>query len=132
MERTIQERFEQQLLKMRDRLLREIDSSEQALREDVSTPGDTSSVPTHPADSNAEGIAAEIAIAQNEEHLLEEVEQALARIEHGTYGTCESCGEAIGEARLEAVPYARRCIKCARQDDHQPERPKRGEPRRFR
>jgi len=44
---------------------------------------------------------------------LGEIEQALARIAAGTYGTCEACGEAIAPARLEAVPEAVRCIDCA-------------------
>lgn len=38
---------------------------------------------------------------------------ALERIENGTYGACDSCGEAIGEARLHAVPEATRCLGCA-------------------
>lgn len=44
---------------------------------------------------------------------LAEVEDALARLEAGTYGTCASCGEAIGEDRLEAMPAASRCFSCA-------------------
>ena len=37
---------------------------------------------------------------------------ALKRIEAGTYGECETCGEPIGEKRLQALPYAAQCIKC--------------------
>jgi RNA polymerase-binding transcription factor DksA len=44
---------------------------------------------------------------------LEEVEEALAKIEAGTYGRCEDCGAEIGEARLEAHPSAKLCIACA-------------------
>lgn len=44
---------------------------------------------------------------------LAEVEHALAKIEAGTYGICESCGKPIAEARLEAKPAARHCIDCA-------------------
>jgi DnaK suppressor protein len=44
---------------------------------------------------------------------LREVDDALAKFDAGTYGTCESCGEQIGEARLEAMPSARLCITCA-------------------
>jgi len=46
---------------------------------------------------------------------LSDVEAALGRLEAGTYGTCETCGSAISEARLEAVPQARQCISCATQ-----------------
>jgi DnaK suppressor protein len=45
--------------------------------------------------------------------LLGEVEEALARLRQGEYGRCEVCGGAIGAARLEAVPWAGRCISCA-------------------
>ncbi|MDX1733523.1 MAG: TraR/DksA C4-type zinc finger protein [Halioglobus sp.] len=41
------------------------------------------------------------------------IQSALERIENGTYGVCESCGEDIGEARLTAVPEATRCMSCA-------------------
>ena len=44
---------------------------------------------------------------------LDEVDAALARLDAGTYGTCEACGDPIGEGRLEARPAARTCIRCA-------------------
>lgn len=44
---------------------------------------------------------------------LAEVEDALAKLDDGTYGSCESCGQPIPEARLEAMPAARLCIACA-------------------
>ena len=44
---------------------------------------------------------------------LEEIERTLAKIEDGTYGLCETCGEPIPPARLEAVPTARFCIAHA-------------------
>ncbi|MBM3675409.1 MAG: TraR/DksA family transcriptional regulator [Actinobacteria bacterium] len=44
---------------------------------------------------------------------LRDVEAALAKMDGGTYGPCESCGEQIPDARLEAMPSARYCIACA-------------------
>ena len=44
---------------------------------------------------------------------LQEIDDALAKIEAGTYGQCESCGGPISDARLEAKPAARLCIQCA-------------------
>ena len=44
---------------------------------------------------------------------LEEVERALAKLDDGTYGTCDSCGQPISAARLEAMPAARFCIEHA-------------------
>jgi DnaK suppressor protein len=46
---------------------------------------------------------------------LRDVEQALERMEAGTYGTCERCGQPIPEERLEALPAARLCMTCKRQ-----------------
>jgi RNA polymerase-binding transcription factor DksA len=46
---------------------------------------------------------------------LQEIEDALAKFDNGTYGECESCGQRIPEARLEAMPAARLCISCASQ-----------------
>jgi DnaK suppressor protein len=51
-------------------------------------------------------------IGQLEETLVA-VEQALVKLDAGTYGVCESCGKAIAEARLEAMPATRFCIDCA-------------------
>jgi RNA polymerase-binding protein DksA len=44
---------------------------------------------------------------------LQDVENALQRMEHGTYGVCTSCGEIISAARLDAVPEASHCVACA-------------------
>lgn len=44
---------------------------------------------------------------------LTEVEDALSKLDSGNYGICESCGQPIAEARLEAKPAARLCISCA-------------------
>ena len=44
---------------------------------------------------------------------LFEIRSALARIDAGTYGVCESCGDKIPEGRLKLVPHARHCVNCA-------------------
>ncbi len=51
----------------------------------------------------------------NEEtrHELQQVRQALRRLDAGEYGTCAKCGNDISSARLSALPYATLCIKCA-------------------
>jgi len=132
MDKKEQASFESRLIEMRKRLSREVGKVEEALREDVVKSGDISSVPTHPADGDVEGLDAEIAIAQNEELLLEQVEAALERIRAGTYGVCAQCGALIAAERLQAVPYASCCVECARAYQDQIEGPVRGEPRRFR
>ena len=52
------------------------------------------------------------ASANRAEQAIADVEDALDRLDQGTFGTCERCGEAIPVERLEAIPYARRCVNC--------------------
>lgn len=54
-------------------------------------------------------------ILQNLRHLLADVEEALGRLQEGTYGRCLSCGQPIPERRLEAIPWAVRDIVCEEQ-----------------
>ena len=49
--------------------------------------------------------------------MVERINEALEKINEGTYGICESCGDPIRPERLEALPYATRCIKCQRKDE---------------
>ena len=74
----------------------------------------------HPleADSSEQAIdladdEALIGVDQVLRHEIEDIRSALIRIENGTYGVCAVCGDAIAPARLEALPTATRCIKCA-------------------
>ncbi|MBI3398354.1 MAG: TraR/DksA family transcriptional regulator [Deltaproteobacteria bacterium] len=57
---------------------------------------------------------------------LAEIEDALGRIENGSYGICEECGEPIAEARLLAMPFAKVCIDCKSKDERE-----RGARRRY-
>jgi DnaK suppressor protein len=59
----------------------------------------------------------ELALVQNARRLLEQGERALARIDAGTYGVCESCGRAIGKARLLAFPRATLCVACKQREE---------------
>ena len=53
------------------------------------------------------------ALVRQTEHQLAEIEAAMGRLDAGTYGTCEACGQPIAAERLEARPVARACIQCA-------------------
>jgi DnaK suppressor protein len=59
----------------------------------------------------------ELALTHNARELLAQNERAIARIDAGTYGTCESCGEAIGKARLQAFPRATLCVSCKQREE---------------
>ena len=52
-------------------------------------------------------------LVEDARHQLAEIDAARTRLADGTYGSCERCGAAIGEGRLEARPTARTCIRCA-------------------
>ena len=56
----------------------------------------------------------DLALREHNRQLLLAVEEALARVESGTYGTCTSCGSPIATERLEALPWAALCIECQR------------------
>jgi len=63
---------------------------------------------TREMDSTLEGNAG---------HVLESIDEALRRIDDGTFGTCARCGSPIAEERLEAMPYATKCIECKRLEE---------------
>jgi RNA polymerase-binding transcription factor DksA len=77
--------------------------------------GDLSSMPTHMADVGTDAYEQEftLTLMANEEGTLDLVEQALHRIRSKTYGFCEECNAVISKKRLEAIPFASMCIRCA-------------------
>ena len=56
-------------------------------------------------------------LEENSEQVLRAIDAALRRIDEGTYGICETCGQPISEERLEAIPYATQCIDCRRKGE---------------
>lgn len=54
-----------------------------------------------------------IALGQKDAEILKDIEDALRKMEEGTYGICEECGKPIPIKRLTAVPWARYCVECA-------------------
>jgi RNA polymerase-binding transcription factor len=68
-----------------------------------------------------------VEIKERERHLVGKIDEALSRIEDGSFGICEECGEAIQAARLQARPVTTLCIKCK---EEQEELEKRGAGRR--
>jgi len=72
--------------------------------------GDLTSFAEAGTDTNERDTA--LRVASGEASWLREVNEALARIEDGNYGTCEGCGEEIPKKRLEVFPSARYCVQC--------------------
>jgi DnaK suppressor protein len=54
----------------------------------------------------------QLKLKQTDAKILQAIEEALFRMEKGTYGTCRDCGDPIAPARLEAIPWTRVCISC--------------------
>ena len=54
----------------------------------------------------------QLKLKQTDAKIMQAIEEALYRIEKGTYGICRDCGEPIAMARLEAIPWTRVCITC--------------------
>jgi RNA polymerase-binding protein DksA len=71
------------------------------------------------ADGAAETLdrGIELSLEDNAEHLLAAIDSALARIEAGAYGMCDRCGAPIAHERLEALPWATKCIECKRLEE---------------
>ena len=57
---------------------------------------------------------AKIDLLENESVRLGEINAALERIDKGTFGCCEECGQEVSGKRLQAAPFARQCVECAR------------------
>jgi RNA polymerase-binding transcription factor DksA len=107
------EKYRQTLMALRTRLNGDVNHlTSEALRTAGSTP---SSAPTHMADVGTDNYEQEFALnlLASEEETLVEVQDALRRIEQGTFGVCEECQSAIPKGRLQALPYARHCVRCA-------------------
>jgi len=78
--------------------------------------GNLSNAPLHLADLGTDSFDQEVAadLLTNERNVLTAINAALERIDAGTFGRCEQCGTKIPAGRLKAVPYADRCVACAR------------------
>lgn len=59
----------------------------------------------------------ELVVVNNEREMLAQIERALGRIDAGTYGVCESCGNPIGKGRLMAFPRATKCMACKQREE---------------
>jgi DnaK suppressor protein len=53
-----------------------------------------------------------LGMSERERAMLREIDAALDRLDEGTFGICEECGDPIGEARLKVVPHATLCVDC--------------------
>jgi len=112
------ERFRDILLQKRRELFQNVFEIEgETLKKSrLDASGDLSSMPIHMADLGTDNYEQEFALGlmDSERRLLTEIDEALQRIEDGTYGICQGTGEPIPKPRLEAQPWARYCVEYAR------------------
>ena len=108
--------FKKIVLKRKEEILDEIKHiSEDTLKKtQKDASGDISGYTYHMADVATDSYDREfsLGLASNERKLLYELEDAVKKIEDGTFGICEECKTLITRTRLKAVPYARLCVKC--------------------
>ena len=81
--------------------------------------GDLSGYSYHMADMATDNFDTEFSLnlASVEQRTLYEIDEALKRIEEGTYGDCLACGKKITPQRLKAIPHAAYCISCQEQEE---------------
>jgi RNA polymerase-binding transcription factor DksA len=112
------ESFRLMLHGLRDRLRGDLNQmTDEALkRNQPDSSGNLSNVPLHMADVGTENYDQEftLGLIENEQETLDQIQDALARIEGGTFGRCQECAGPISKARLQVLPYTRYCIECAR------------------
>jgi DnaK suppressor protein len=79
-------------------------------------------MPIHMADIGSDNFEQEftLSLMESDGGTLAQIETSLERIEEGTYGQCEECGVKIPKSRLNAIPYATLCVRCAEQQEQQP------------
>jgi len=108
------QKFKELLLAKRNEIFGNVLSMEdETLRRQRS---DLSNMPIHMADIATDNYETEytLELVGSERKLMQEIDEALDRIENGTYGICEGSGKSIPKTRLEAIPWARYCVEYAR------------------
>ncbi len=105
----------QRLLALRARLLGDMTQMEDnALNKDRTR---TTSMPTSMAELGSDNSDQELTLSLlgTDKDALDQIEAAIGRVEAGTYGECDTCGAKIPKSRLDAIPYAAQCVRCASQ-----------------
>lgn len=100
-----------------ERLRTEIVSSQEAIAGLMRDSGDGAG--DDQADTGTKNITREheLALNANAREMLDQTERALERLDAGTYGRCESCGNPIGKARMQAFPRATLCVECKQRQE---------------
>ncbi len=113
-------RFREVLEAERTRLSDEIAGLQDENSENVDTDGQSFGASNHPADAASDVMARErnMGVGMDLQAELDDITNALARLDEGQYGRCETCGQPIPIERLEARPAATLCIDHQREREH--------------
>jgi RNA polymerase-binding transcription factor DksA len=111
------DRQKKRLLELRDHFLDQMQSVAQDSLRSRAENNEASAVGQHQADAGSDAYEKDFALSllSQEQDALYEIEEALKRIEVGTYGVCEMSNKVIPHARLEAIPFARFTVECQQQ-----------------
>ncbi len=101
----------------RQRLSDEVSATESGIADLVRDSGDGAGDDVADAGSKTFEREQEMSLAENARDLLLQTGHAMARLDAGTYGVCESCGGPIGKARLQAFPRATLCMACKQAEE---------------
>ena len=101
------QRYKKRLLEMRNRSRDEINRMIGVVLDDAAAAGEHDR-------KVSESVDKEIVLEHTEETIRSAVVDALQRIDDGTYGECQRCGNPIPKVRLDAIPFARLCVTCER------------------
>tara|TARA_R110002096_G_scaffold54517_13_gene140593 strand:+ start:1459 stop:2097 length:639 start_codon:yes stop_codon:yes gene_type:complete len=112
---------QKKLLELRDHMVDAMAGVAQDNLRSRSEGSDASAFGMHQADAGSDAYDRDFALnlLSQEQDALYEIDEALKRLESGTYGICEMSGDTIPEARLEAVPFARLTVTCQEQWEKQ-------------
>ncbi|MCG2798467.1 MAG: TraR/DksA family transcriptional regulator [Cellulomonas sp.] len=100
-----------------DRLQAELEQADAGLTDLLRNSGDGAGDDQADSGSSALEREHELTLVNNTRDLLQQTQHALDRIRSGTYGVCESCGEPVGKARLQAFPRANLCVECKQREE---------------
>lgn len=108
--------FRKLLLKRKEEILEGIQhiSDDTLKKSQKEASGDISGYTYHMADVATDTYDREfsLGLASNERKIIYELDDALKKIDEGTFGVCEDCKQSISKVRLKAVPFTRLCVKC--------------------
>ena len=108
MRKAFLKKMREKLLEMRAQLLRNVQSDLHEGREQTKDEG----MDTYDIASDARDREISLILNDRDRDKALAIDDALARIDEGSYGVCESCESDIAEARLEALPFTRLCVSC--------------------